>query len=191
MVYFRLTSGCEPPSFSYGTGKSLGFLFIYCCWSLGISAFIRMASIVRGSVGGACINNYSFFFFVAFGVHWGRELLSSVPVYHKAFPFQPPYMLLLCTHPTGVLLFFMILLSFVNKKKVSNSKTSVTSVAVMLPFPLYCTGNEMTLWVSKQFESGLHTVVSVLFLDAFDHKKIKYRTPPPPPFCNPSHCSAI
>ena len=42
-----------------------GFLAIapdikFFCWPQGTCAFIRMAGIVRGSVGGACINNFTF-----------------------------------------------------------------------------------------------------------------------------------
>ena len=39
----------------------LPFLYIFCCWPQGICAFIRMAGIVRGSVGGACINNFTLY----------------------------------------------------------------------------------------------------------------------------------
>ena len=34
--------------------------YIFCCWPQGTCAFIRMAGIVRGSVGGACINSFTF-----------------------------------------------------------------------------------------------------------------------------------
>ena len=33
--------------------------YIFCCWPQGTCAFIWMAGIVRGSVGGACINNFT------------------------------------------------------------------------------------------------------------------------------------
>ena len=59
----RLTSGCEPPSFSYGTGQSLGFLFTSTV--VGHRVFVLSSGWLAsysGSVGGACINNYSFFF---------------------------------------------------------------------------------------------------------------------------------
>ena len=35
--------------------------YIFCCWPQGTCAFIRMAGIISGSVGGACINNFTFF----------------------------------------------------------------------------------------------------------------------------------
>ena len=30
--------------------------YIFCCWAQGNCAFIRTTGIIRGSVGGACIN---------------------------------------------------------------------------------------------------------------------------------------
>ena len=58
-----LTSGCEPPSFSYGTGQSLGFLFASTVVGpQGILCFHLDGWHRTVGKSEACINNYSFFF---------------------------------------------------------------------------------------------------------------------------------
>ena len=62
-MHFTTFHNFSPPFFSVRYGPVIRFPFyIFCCWPQGTCAFIRMAGIVRGSVGGACINNFTFFF---------------------------------------------------------------------------------------------------------------------------------
>ena len=75
---------CTAPRLHYGTGKPLGFLFTLSVGKAMLSAFSRMAGIIRWSAGGA--NNHSPPFFSKMCMHEAHSsynlsffFLSSAP----------------------------------------------------------------------------------------------------------------